>query len=494
MLIIALFVLLAALLTIVIVAIVRAMRLRPDAIACGLSDTASLTELPEQECVERFREILRQPTVWDGDNQFADHQAFINFVPKLKELFPQVFATLELSMINDFGIMLLWRGKNPNLLPVVLMAHHDVVAADPDKWSHHPFAAEVVDGKIYARGAVDTKCILAAQLEAVSSLIASGFEPPRDIYICSSNCEEDLGDTAGMMVDVFRQRGITPALVLDEGGAVIDNAPLGVKCQFAVIGVSEKGLIKVGVTTNSSGGHAATPAPGDSTNKLVSGLYRLQALKPKAKLSLPVAKMFRELAAHGGFGLRLIFANIWLFRPLIIAIMLKNPETAAMLKTTYALTQLAGSTAANVIPASARASVNIRIDPHETVELAMSRLKRCFDSETEYSLANAIDPSPISPFDDYAFSYLSSVIHSIYPTAGIAPYIQSSASDARYFARICPHTYRFAGFLFSGDQRSRIHGIDENLDIQSYCRGVLFYIELIRNIEALECKREDGKN
>ena len=96
------------------------------------------------------------------------------------------------------------------------------------------------------------------------------------------------------------------------------------------------------------------------------------------------------------------------------------------------------------------------------------------------------EPSPVSPFEgDAAFDYLRRAINAVYPEAGIAPYVQSSCSDARHFARVCPRTYRFAGFLFKGDQRARIHGQDENLDVDSFKRGVGFYVEFIRHLDQL---------
>jgi carboxypeptidase PM20D1 len=397
-----------------------------------------------------------------------------------------VFEALELTVVNDYGIMLRWAGTDAEAEPVVLMAHHDVVEADPSGWTSPPFAAEIVDGRIYARGAVDTKCILAALFEAVDLLLERGYTPPRDVWLCSSNCEEDMGPTAPAMVAWFEEHGITPALVLDEGGAVIDNAPLGAPGQFAAIGVGEKGIFHARITVEAAGGHAATPSPKDATAALVSGLASMIAHPAPAALAAPIAAMLRELAARSGFGLRLVFGNLWLTRPLVLAIMKGNTETAAMVRTTYALTELAGSKAANVIPLKAGATVNVRVDPAENIATAVKRLEGHFPPGTFLALSSASEPSPLSPHDDATFAYLRAVTASVYPDAGIAPYIQSSASDARHFARICPHTYRFAGFLFKGEQRSRIHGQDENLDVESYQQGVGFYVQLIEHLERLD--------
>ena len=478
------FAVIAALIVVLaIVLAVNAMRLKPTPVSDPLPQSSAMGT---DEAVERFREILRSKTVWAAADPDADHTAFDEFVPKLRGLYPRVFEACELEMIDAYGISLLWKGENRELAPIVLMAHHDVVEADPAGWTHDPFAADIEDGKIYARGSVDTKCIWAALMEAADTLIGEGYVPPRDVYFFSSNTEEDGGDTAPHMVEHLKEIGRVPYMVLDEGGAVIDNPPLGVQGEFAVIGVAEKGIFDAYIETSASGGHASTPSLGDATAKLVSGLDDLQKNPPRAALSEPVAAMLKELAARGGFGLRLVFGNLWLFRPLVVKIMKGSSETAAMVRTTYALTQLEGSRAHNVIPKKAKGTVNVRIDPSESVAIALDRIKERFDDQTTYELDEVCEPSPVSPFDgDPAFDYLRRIVHSVYPEAGIAPYVQTSCSDARHFARVCPRTYRFAGILFRGDQRMRIHGQDENLDVDAYKRGVGFYIEFIRHLDML---------
>ena len=481
MIVLAVVVALVALLAIVLV--VNAARLKPTPVPDPLPPSGIEGD---DAAVARFQELLRCETVWDLHNPDADRSAFDEFVPLLRRLYPTVFERLELELIDGYGISLLWKGVDRALAPVVLMAHHDVVPADASEWTHDPFAADIADGRIFARGAVDTKCIWAALMESAEHLLKEGYVPPRDVYFFSSNTEEDGGDTAPHMVEHLKSIGRVPYMVLDEGGAVIDNPPLGVRGQFAVVGVAEKGIFDAFITTSAEGGHAATPSLEDATAKLVSGLDGLQKNPPASKLSAPVAAMLRELAAHGSFGLRVVFANLWLFRPVVIRIMQGDSETAAMVRTTYALTQLEGSPAHNVIPKRAKATVNVRVDPGETVDAAFARIKERFDERTSYELAEVSEPSPIAPFaDDPAFDYLRAVIRSVYPTAGIAPYVQTSCSDARRFHRICPRTYRFAGILFKGDQRNRVHGQDENLDVDSFKRGIGFYTEFIRHLDRL---------
>ena len=474
---------LAILIVFAAVLIGNALRLKATPVVYPLPPSPGFEK---EGAVERFQKLLRLSTVWGAELPDPDHAPFDEVLPLLQELYPRVFEHLELTTVATYGIVLRWEGSDPDAQPIVLMAHHDVVGVNPSEWSHDPFAAEIEDGRIWARGSVDTKCILAALFEATESLLAEGYQPPRDIYICSSNNEEDMGETAPQMVQLFRERGIEPLLVLDEGGAVIDKAPLGVSEPFALVGISEKGVYSSTVQVDSLGGHSSTPSLNDATSKLVLGLNNMLKNPAPSTISSSTEAMLRELAAYSDFGLRLVFANLWLFKPLVLSIMKGDPETAAMVHSTYALTRLEGSKAHNVIPKHATAVVNIRIDPAESIKIVQDRLKSYFSDEVQILPISASEPSPISPFDDDLFAYLRRVIHCVYPDAGIAPYIQNGASDARHFAQICPHTYRFAGFLFKADQRASIHARDENLDIMSYLQGIGFYIEFIRHLDMLD--------
>ena len=135
----------------------------------------------DDAAVDRFRELLRIPTVSREDISQRDDKPFRQWIPALQRLYPHFFETAELTRIDDFGMLQRWPGANPALDPVVLMAHQDVVPVEGQDWEHDPFGAEVVDGEIWARGSLDTKCIISAFLEAAEHLIDQSFVPPRDI-------------------------------------------------------------------------------------------------------------------------------------------------------------------------------------------------------------------------------------------------------------------------------------------------------------------------
>ena len=126
---VALLIVLAAVVLLAVVLVARAFRLKPTEVSDPLPQSDAVGD---DAAVERFREMLRCPTVWGMRDPDADRAAFDDFVPLLRKLYPRVFDELELEMIDDYGISLLWKGADRTLDPVLFMAHHDVVAADAD--------------------------------------------------------------------------------------------------------------------------------------------------------------------------------------------------------------------------------------------------------------------------------------------------------------------------------------------------------------------------
>ncbi|MBQ7548732.1 MAG: M20/M25/M40 family metallo-hydrolase, partial [Clostridia bacterium] len=438
---------------------------------------------PDEGAVERFRTILRQKTVWNRDPSKTDLTPFEGFAEVVKNTYPRVYAAAQVTTVNRYGLVFRFPGKQPALDPVILMAHYDVVPAREDEWTYPPFGAEIHDGVVYARGAVDTKCIMCAVFEAVDRLLAEGFTTERDLYFISSNNEEIGGDTTPEMVKMFCDKGISPYMVLDEGGAVTDSLPLGVKTPFAMVGVSEKGVADLKVKIKNAGGHSSAPSKNDSCAQLVTVLNRISAHPHKAYLTPEIRKMLVSLAGHTGFLYRFIFANLNIFAPLVKRIMRSAPETNAMISTTAALTMLNGSEQINVIPSEASAGMSVRISTRDTVESAIGHIKKvCRDTGAEFETEYSFEPSPVSNTDCEQFALIADTVKAAYPDADIAPYVMSGGTDSKHFAKVCSNVYRFAGLEFSAEERASVHGKDEGLRVESFLRGIDFYTELIKRI------------
>ncbi|MGI8522513.1 MAG: M20/M25/M40 family metallo-hydrolase [Nocardioides sp.] len=170
----------------------------------------------------------------------------------------------------------------------------------------------------------------------------------------------------------------------------------------------------------------------------------------------------------------------WLTRALVMA----GPESAAMTRTTFAITTLQGSPALNVIASTAKAGVNIRVMFGDTVRDVLAHLRKAIDDdEVHVDLIEEGEPSPVSPYDgDEAFGLLEDTIAEDFPDALPAPYVMMAATDSRHFTAICERVYRFAPFRMSKAQREAIHSYDEYLGVDDFLDGVRWFERLIEQL------------
>jgi carboxypeptidase PM20D1 len=431
--------------------------------------------------VAKLQALVRIPTVSNRDPALVDTAAFDDFVAELARQFPVLHESLELTRIHTHGLLFHWPGTGAER-PVVLMAHLDVVPVE-GTWQHPPFSGEIVDGVIWGRGTLDDKGSLVAICEAVETLLERGFTPAQDIWL-SFGCDEEVaGEAAPLAVEELVRRGVRPWFVLDEGGAVASEAFPGVAAPIGVIGLTEKGNTSVELRVEGPGGHASTPARMGPTARLARAIVRLDRAPMAPRTPDPTIELFRRMAPHGPFALRPVFANAARIKPLLTrALLAAGPETSAMTRTTFAVTTLSGSPALNVIAATAKAGVNIRIMVGDTVADVLSHLRTVIaDDEVHLDVLESCEPSPVSPMDD-AFALLESTISEVFPDAVPAPYVMMAATDSRFFTGICERVYRFAPFRMTLSQRQSIHAVDEHLGVEAFVDGVRWYQRLIERI------------
>jgi len=434
--------------------------------------------------LERFRTLLRIPTVSRLDASETDWAQFDRFVEALPALYPALHAELEREIVAGHSLLYRWKGTHDGP-PTVLMAHYDVVPATTAGWAHPPFAAEIVgegDGAVvWGRGTLDDKGALVSVLEAVEARVRDGFRPRDDVYLSFGHDEETTGGGATAVVALLAARGIRPALVLDEGGAVVEGVFPGVEAPAAVVGVSEKGITTVTLTVEQDGGHASTPPRRTATARLARAVVRLDAKPFPARFSPTNLEMLRTLGPHATGTAGWAFRNLWLTRPLLLRMFAAlGDETNAMVRTTRAVTQLRGSEAANVLAETAVATVNVRVAVGSSVEEALRHVRSAVrDDGVVIEALNPSEPSPVSPTTGRAWELLSATIAQTFDGVVVTPYIQLGASDSRHFTRISDHVYRFSPFEMTGDQRRTLHAMNENIGVATWLRGIDFYTRLV---------------
>ena len=436
----------------------------------------------EQESLrlaEKLSEMIKYDTTSHANVPEVDK--FLGFHKVLEKLFPLVHEKLEKTEI-DGNLLFYWKGESSEK-PILLMSHQDVVPAEGE-WSHEPFSGDIEDGKVWGRGAADTKCSVMAFFEAVEELLKEGYTPPVDVYLASSCTEEWAGDGAPKIVNELKRRGIELFLVCDEGGCIITNPIGGVNGNFAMVGVFEKGKADVKFTAHSTGGHASAPTKNTPIARLSSFVDDVEKHSPFKKRLLPeVEAMFKTLAPYASsFGLRFLLGNMWLFKPLIIAALPSiSAQAGAMLKTTIAFTVQSGSDAYNVIPQEATLGANMRFIPHQGEKESLdiiTKLAKKHGLDTEVLHSN--DYSKPVDINGEAFKLFEGVIAETFPGIASSPYVMTGATDAHFYQPICKNCIRFAPVIYGPDQMQGMHGLNECIEYNCLPGAVRFYQTLIK--------------
>ena len=435
--------------------------------------------------VDRFREILRIPTVSYADESLTDWGTFDALHEALERLYPHTHRVLEREVVDGHSLLYRWAGRGDGD-PVVLMAHQDVVPVVEDEWHHEPFAAEIVgegaDTEIHARGTIDDKGSLVAIFEAVEQLASEDFVPENDVYLAFGHNEETAGGGARAIAAELGRRGIRPALVLDEGGAVVEGALPGVEVPTAMVGVAERGVMTLVLTAREGGGHASTPPAMPATARLARAIDRLRRHPFPTRLAPPVRAMLSTVAPHATGPLRRVLSTLSFTGPAIAAVLAKmGPEMNAVVRTTAVATELSGAPGENVLATTARASVNIRLLTGDTVAGATERVRRVVaDPDIDIEVRHASDPSPVSPWRGEAWRTLSRTVNATLGEDVVTtPYLQLGASDSRWFTLISDNVYRFTPFLLSRDERDALHSHNERIRVDVWLRGIGFYKALV---------------
>ncbi len=473
-----LYVLLAALavvLALVLAAVIRTLLMPRKTTEYRLSDDTARVDA----YAEKLSKMVQVETISDRADPAVEK--FRAFHVLLEELFPTVFARCEKVEI-DGSLLLKWRGLSEKE-PILLMAHMDVVEATGE-WKYPPFSGTIAEGKVWGRGAGDTKCSLMAFLQAAEEMMLAGYAPACDVYLASS-CTEEIGGTgAPKLASWLKAHGVHLFMLCDEGGSIVQDPIVGVKGHFAAVGIFEKGYGDVRFTARSNGGHASAPGRNTPIPRLAKFICAVEKKSPfVSKFSPAVNAMFGGVAPYAGpFWLRLVLGNLWLFRPVIKAVLPAiSAQAAAMLRTTIAFTMQNGSAGYNVLPQSASVCANMRFIPHQSTEESLriiTAMAKKYGLETEIICAGT--PSSSLDLNGEPFAVTKAAIAEIFPGVGLMPYVVTGGTDARFYGEVCDACVRFSPVCYGPEQMAGMHGLNENVEAGTLPAAVDYYKAIVR--------------
>jgi carboxypeptidase PM20D1 len=464
----------------------------------------SPVEINAEAIAERLGRAIQFQTI-ASETGNVDRTAFLGLHRLLEGMFPRLHSSLKREYINEYSLLYTWVGKNPELEPLLMASHLDVVPVDPStlkEWQYPPFSGQVAEGYVWGRGAIDVKCGVIGLMEGIEYLLKAGFQPDRSIFLAFGHDEETGGHNgAARIASTLKERGVTLCCVLDEGGGVVSSTFPGVKAPVASIDVAEKGYLSLVLEAEGELGNSSVPPDHTSIGVLSQAITRLESEKFPTHLE-GITTFLRYIGSDLSFGTQLKAANPWLFRNSFIKQLTYMPALDALMRTTQAVTMIAGGAKDNILPKLSKAVVNYRIYPGETLRSVYEHLVdvignlpvkiRTFSGDTLEG-PYGWEASLVSDPESIYFAALANLIRRVFPEAAVGPGLATGATDARYYTDICPAIYRFTPLQLAKEEMVRAYGVNERLSIENCGMMVNFFIEFIKEMAGSEVEEVEEK-
>jgi carboxypeptidase PM20D1 len=475
--------LLALVVAVVAVLAVNAMRFESRQIAVPPANESA----PHLDAaLQRLAQAVRLPTISTQDPSQVQAAQFEALHRLLEKSFPRLRKALKRERVG-LSLLYEWSGSDAQAQPILLLAHMDVVPAEPatlHEWTHPPFSGAIEGGFIWGRGTRDDKSSVMALHEAVEALLEQDFRPQRTVYFAFGHDEEAGGlQGAAQIAQVLDARGVRLLCVLDEGMPVTQGLLPGIEPPVALVGIAEKGYVTLELVARGESGHSSMPPLQTAAGILGAALARLDGSRFPATLTEPVREQFAFLGPEQGLLRRVLFSNLWLFGGLIEAQLGKSRAGNALIRTTAAPTMLEGSVKENVLPDQARALVNFRLLPGTSIDSLSRDVAAAVDDRRVLIKSFGTlrsEPSSVSSTRSPAFQHLHRAVEAVFPEALVAPSLLVGATDARHFAPFAETVFRFRPARTAPDDVARYHGVNERLSVQNYAEYLQFYMRYLR--------------
>lgn len=417
----------------------------------------------------------------------ADPEQFVLWREFLERRFARAFSELNVERVNGDALLMTWRGSDPDLAPIVLTGHFDVVPVDSTPWTFPAFSGEVADGFIWGRGSMDDKVGVIGPLIAIEELISQGFKPQRSLILAFGH-DEEVGGSLGAksLATMLAARGVNAEFLLDEGMPITHGVLSGIDAPIAMIGIAEKGYLNLNISVQTDGGHSSSPPQSTAVGIISRAVTRLEERQMASRLDGAVGEMLKTLAPHMGLGRRVVLSNLWLFAPLIEKQFSSVPSTNAMIRTTAAVTVFDGGTQPNVLPTSASATVNFRLLPGDSVGDVTAHVRKVIgDDRVDIQIVGEpTEAAALSSTSVPGYRTIERSIREVFPETVVTPALLIATTDSKYYSGVAQNIYRFRPIHVAKEDIKRFHGVDERIDARNFDDAVRFYVRLVRNATA----------
>ncbi len=426
--------------------------------------------------VDIATEILREFIKIDTSNPPGNEEKAILFLENILQK-EGLSTEIYLSVPKRANIISRIEGRKKGK-PVILLGHVDVVPANADEWEVDPFGAELKDGFIYGRGAIDMKGQVICQLLSFINLYKEGIIPERDIIFLAT-CDEEVGGKNGLEYMLSQVREISDAsFVLSEGGCIIDEEG----CLHAQISVDEKKLSQFFLKAIGTGGHGSVPHNDNANEKIVKAAQAIISydwpFKPTGIVNAYMNGLFKGKKGKGFTytNLKEMLKNKY-FRNFVE----NNPVYNSLLRNTVTITILKGGEKVNVIPAASQAYFDARLLPNESHETFFRKIKKLCGSDVEIEQIGPDTGKSISSgYNNGYFNGIRKIVNKFKGPIPVLPFLMTGASDMRYLRNLGIPCYGFFPATFKADEILRMHGKNERISVEALKEGLEGTYEILK--------------
>jgi len=441
----------------------------------------------EARAGESLAEMLRFRTVTRAASEACDYEPYLQLQAYLERRYPAVHRVMGRETVGRYSLLYHWKPnasktKGPAGLPVLLCAHLDVMPAGSG-WDRDPFAVEINGGYVSGCGAATGKGRLTCLLEAAEILCGEGFAPRRDVYIAvSHDFESGGGEGAAAIAALLSERGLKFDMVLD-GGLPICKAGLELTQEAALIGICEKGQLRLSLRAGSRGGPVSMPPRSTAAGQIAEAACRIEFRQKRAEMGPVVLRMLQKLAPMMPLMDRVMVANLWLFRPFLAARMAKSRYVNAMMRTTSSVADMQCDAVYGSLPRQSELIVDVRTLQEDTcADMTEYICKLVADLDVDVRVLEQTEATSISAVRGEAYHALSRALHAVYGDITVVPCMIPGRTDARWYEPLSACILRFSPVVITPSELKRIYRANESVKTASLGQSVLFYAEFLRSL------------